>query len=93
MCGAFIILRENAAWKETIFLKKVVFSLMEKAAWAAGKVGVGDIRGSERGSGSAPRMSLTAWVGTHTLWALVCAALLVGYLAGTKTRDASKASG
>ena len=40
-----------------------------------------------------PTLSLTAWVGTHTLWALVCSALLVGYLAGTKTRDASKASG
>ena len=40
-----------------------------------------------------PTLSLTAWVDTHTLWALVCSALLVGYLAGTKTRDASKASG
>lgn len=30
MCGAFIILCENAAWKETIFLKKPVLSLMER---------------------------------------------------------------
>ena len=72
MCGAFIILLENAAWKETIFLKTVVFSLMEKAAWPAGKVGVGDIRGSDRGSGSAPRMSLSLGWYSHPMGTCLC---------------------
>ena len=56
MYGAYIILCENAAWKKMIFLKKAVLSRMEKAAWVAGKVGVGDIHGSGRGSGSAPHI-------------------------------------
>lgn len=83
--------RENAAWKRGDFLKKVVFSIWKRLPGP--QVRWGGHPWFQRGSGSAPRMSLTAYK-FHTLWALVCAALLVGYLAGTKTRDASsKASG
>ena len=84
MYGAYIILCDNAAWKKMIFLKKAGAKV--RGGWGTSMV-------QREVLALLPTLSLTAWVGTHTLWALVYSALLVGYLAGTKTRDASKASG
>lgn len=93
MYGAYIILCDNAAWKKMIFLKKAVLSLWKRLPGAQVRWGWGTSMVQREALALLPTLSLTAWVGTHTLWALVYSALLVGYLAGTKTRDASKASG
>lgn len=80
-----ILLYANAAGKETLSLMKAVYLCYEKAcpshreAWAGSAEGMCD-DGSKGGSCSAPQMSLTAWVGTHTLWAHLCVVWLGGEL-------------